>query len=415
MVGGRATAGVTWLPKLYAGLSVEFDRVNEYRKKVLAAAVPNDNLPAEALDDLEGKYGIDNYLGFSTQERINRIIERATGDGKGGPDYLQEQVQQAGFPLYVRANGNTPTMQLQYGGDLEFMDRGDCESVTPPMVTGETVPALSGATFARDVAQAHGGASSYKFTKTVAAGTEGYVALTDGAASTVDMHGFVAGQNVTFSVWVYIPSASGILGSEVILRIFDYEGAWTWTSQAAQNLYDQWQLVTVVRTIGAAATGLIIRIYTAATPDLNEYFNVDDISLKIWGASAPQYSTIIQHGQSLSRINPAEVPGELICSSPYANAGRQYLHQWGNFQYSPTILYGTPDPAYSYPRPKPFTITGVPAYWGRFFFLSPFADRLAANTGELLELTADEFRYFRKLVIQTKYLRDRCIAQVKVT
>jgi hypothetical protein len=108
------------------------------------------------------------------------------------------------------------------------------------------------------------------------------------------------------------------------------------------------------------------------------------------------------------------VLGELICSSPQVKAGRRYLTQYGTMQYGGSSVYGTSDPAYSYPQPGRFLIPSDPVYWGRFFFLSPFADRLAINNGELLELTAEEYRYFRELIIQIKYLRDWCIAQVKV-
>ncbi|MBE3064405.1 MAG: hypothetical protein IMZ69_05235 [Spirochaetes bacterium] len=244
-VGGRVLDGVTWFPKLYEGLSKEFGRVDDYRKKVLAAAIPNENLPTESLDDQEAKYGIENYLGFTDQERVDRIMERANRDGNGGADWLQEQVQQAGFTLYVISNGKQPTSSMQYGGDI-------------------------------------------------------------------------------------------------------------------------------------------------------------------------QYAETVQYGISVSRINPATVLGELICSSPPAKAGRRYLTQYGLMQYGGSSLYGTANPAFSYPQPRRFLIPSDPLQWGRFFFLSPFADRLAINDGELLELSAEEFRYLRRLIIQTKYLRDWCVAQVKI-
>jgi hypothetical protein len=243
-VGGKVLDGVTWLPKLYTGLSKEFGRVRDYRKKVLAAAIPDENIPVESIDDLETKYGIENYLGLSDAQRIERIVARATGQGNGGLDWLQEQIQQAGFPLYVILNSVQPIMAMQYGG-------------------------------------------------------------------------------------------------------------------------------------------------------------------------SSQYSVSAEYGQLLPRTNPASVLGKLIYSSPAEKAGRRYLSQYGTMQYGST-QYGTADPAYSYPAPREFTIPYLPLRWGKIFFLSPFPDRLATTDAELLSITAEAYRFFRKLVIQTKYLRDWCIAQVKV-
>ena len=90
------------------------------------------------------------------------------------------------------------------------------------------------------------------------------------------MHGLIAGKTYTFSAWVYIPSG-GILGSEVQLRVFDYDASWSSTTQTAQNNYDSWQLIRVVRTIRSSATGIIIRISAHPNADNNEYFYVDDI------------------------------------------------------------------------------------------------------------------------------------------
>src|SRR5512146_3208859 len=44
-----------------------------------------------------------------------------------------------------------------------MVDRGDCESSTPPAVNGETANFKSNATFDISTTQHHGGSSSYKF------------------------------------------------------------------------------------------------------------------------------------------------------------------------------------------------------------------------------------------------------------
>lgn len=106
MVGGRATEGATWLARLYDGLSQEFRRVNEFRHLVVRSVVPNRDLPEEALEDMERKYGLRESSVFTNAERLARILERARLDGSGGPDWLQDILQLAGFPLYVHANIN---------------------------------------------------------------------------------------------------------------------------------------------------------------------------------------------------------------------------------------------------------------------------------------------------------------------
>lgn len=161
---------------------------------------------------------------------------------------------------------------------MNRMDRGDCESATSPMVSGETVPILGYATWARDSAFAYAGSYSYKYIKTSNAGMVSYINLVD-SENTTDMHGLLAGLLHTFPVQLYIPSVSGILGTEIRLQLYDYMTSWANTLAAASNLYDQWQLLTVARTLRATATGTIVRISTAITAALNEYFYMDNIQL----------------------------------------------------------------------------------------------------------------------------------------
>jgi hypothetical protein len=117
---------------------------------------------------------------------------------------------------------------------------------------------------------------SYRATKTIAAGTASYVQLVDNNTTT-DMHGLVAGTTYTFTLKLYIPTNSGILGTEIELEIQDYDGSWAATTQAATNTYDAWQTVTVTRTIRSSATGTRFRISIASAAALNEYFFIDDI------------------------------------------------------------------------------------------------------------------------------------------
>ncbi len=161
----------------------------------------------------------------------------------------------------------------------DLIDRGNCESTTPPMIFDETVPHKSNTTFARDIAEAHTGTYSYKITKTIASGTLAYVSSVDNNTNT-DMHGLVVGHTYTFSVWVYVPTASGIALNEVRLSLIDYQAAaWEYSHSSNPTAFDTWQKLSVTRTIRGSATGTVLRIFESTTADNNEYFYIDDIVL----------------------------------------------------------------------------------------------------------------------------------------
>jgi len=126
---------------LYAGIAAEFERVKDYIDIVRCATVPSSNLCTEALDDLESKFGI-SYLGDVTdQERINRIIERASLFGAGGPRWVQDRVQEAGFPLYVIENVPRAAMEVQYGDDFQY-DITTQYALRPKRIDPTTVPGV---------------------------------------------------------------------------------------------------------------------------------------------------------------------------------------------------------------------------------------------------------------------------------
>ncbi len=163
-------------------------------------------------------------------------------------------------------------------GFTDLIDRGDCESATPPMIFDETVPVLTSMTFARDNAEAHAGTYSYKVTKTIASGTAAYVTLCDNE-DTDDMHGMVAGHTYTYSAWVYVPSG-GIALDEIRMRIEDYIApTWAGTDSSYPTAFDTWQKLTVTGTIKLGATGTSILFEIISTAENNEYFYVDDITL----------------------------------------------------------------------------------------------------------------------------------------
>jgi hypothetical protein len=93
-----------WIPLLLEGIEVELDRVNDFRKVVLSAVVPNLDMDDDTLDDTIKKYGLSfvNYLpGISNLNKKNFCIEAAALSGYSGKDWLQDQLHRAGFIFYV--------------------------------------------------------------------------------------------------------------------------------------------------------------------------------------------------------------------------------------------------------------------------------------------------------------------------
>jgi hypothetical protein len=176
----------------------------------------------------------------------------------------------AGYPIKI-------SVAVDNAGGL--IDRGNCESATPPMIFGETVPALSNATFARSGDFYHTGTYSYKLTKTVAAGTAAAVRLVDNG-SIADMHGLIAGNAYTFAPKVLFPTGCGIAPNVLQLSIYDYLGAWQYAySDPLPNTYDEWLEITVSRTLRAGCVAAGFLYYLPAAVAINKYFYTDNLSL----------------------------------------------------------------------------------------------------------------------------------------
>ena len=59
---------------LYEGLSLEFDRVNDFREIVKSATVVNGNMDPDTIQDHEQKYGINTFITATAAERIDRLL-----------------------------------------------------------------------------------------------------------------------------------------------------------------------------------------------------------------------------------------------------------------------------------------------------------------------------------------------------
>ena len=236
---------VVYFPLLMEGIAVEINRVREYKNIVLSSVVPNANMSPYAIDDYNTKYGIPVSLGGTDTEKIARIMEKATLNGYPGAEWLQNQIQKAGFSLYVIENEPQTKNIRQYG------------------------------------------------------------------------------------------------------------------------MY--------------------------------------------------QYKAANQYGLTSRFIDPADIDGSLVVGSTPRGAGRVYLYRYGICQYSTDAAYGTNDPNALNPQPVQYVRTTDQRYWGYYFTLSPFRDRVAVDSTEFLSVSQAEYNYLVLLVKQLKMQRNWCILQAKIS
>ena len=104
---------------LYEGLSAEFVRVDDYKNIIKNSVVPNVNMDESTLSDYEKKYGLSYDSLLTADERRAKIIERASQNGNGTATWLQQQIRQAGFDLYVIENFKDTSTGAQFG-DFQF-------------------------------------------------------------------------------------------------------------------------------------------------------------------------------------------------------------------------------------------------------------------------------------------------------
>jgi len=177
----------------------------------------------------------------------------------------------------------------------QLIDNGQCETTTAPMLTPETTPDSSHVTFARDSDQAYEGTYGFKATKSIAAGTAGYVRLNDNHTNT-DLHGLIAGTDYRLELRLYIPSG-GILNTEITIEIEHYaSGSWSGSTVQPAAMYDSFQELVLTHTIVAGATGASINIDLASAAELNEHLWVDVLRFRVNGITSPHNHQIIDYG-----------------------------------------------------------------------------------------------------------------------
>jgi hypothetical protein len=121
----------------------------------------------------------------------------------------------------IKSRGGTLKVNTYEGFD--FIDRGDCESATPPMLTGETVPvATVNGTWARSGVQKYTGSYSWLLTKTTAGGAGEAICYLCDTSAVNDMHGLVAGNTYKLHAHVY---SDVVTPSQVSLVLLEYYAA----------------------------------------------------------------------------------------------------------------------------------------------------------------------------------------------
>jgi hypothetical protein len=147
--------------------------------------------------------------------------------------------------------------------------RGDCESTTAPMVTGETTPTTNNCTWERVLATdegitAYAGDYVWKMTVTSTSVTTD-VYLIDTSIGISDLHGFVPGLEYIWKSYFYTKSTGGVAPGVIDVYLYDYDGINYSNTMSNPSSRDTWNLVTITHTLQSDAIGFgpLIRIEAA--------------------------------------------------------------------------------------------------------------------------------------------------------
>lgn len=137
----------------------------------------------------------------------------------------------------------------------------------PPRFAGESGDSVLGGTFTHDY-----NAYAYKLN---ASGVSNAQVFFQSSYAAGNMHGTLPGITYTGEVWVKIPSTGGPAYSTVGIEIADeISGSWDKTTQYAVNTLDEYQKITISRTIRTTATGVYFKVMIDSGPAEDEYIHV---------------------------------------------------------------------------------------------------------------------------------------------
>jgi hypothetical protein len=142
-----------------------------------------------------------------------------------------------------------------------YLDRGECGDATGPALNAEAGMTLTNITPSYQQSTQHYlNAYSIKLLKAGAGACSAGFSSSEGTAS---MHGLTAGQQYSFSGFIYCPTASGpSLTSKVYLNFDEYYSAsWHTTQVALSGAKDAWLYATISGlTLNASTTGVRCRV-----------------------------------------------------------------------------------------------------------------------------------------------------------
>lgn len=188
---------------------------------------------------------------------------------------------------------------IQISGDTEYafirdnvcrdngnlIDRGDCQSTTPPMIAGETTPSESNVTWERvscatEGITGYGGAEyCYKFTIS-SSGVGTYVYMCDVYYTSANMHGIVPGLTYKWIAQIYTPLTGGVTPGDIKVQHADYDGSNTTTSVNSPTTADEWNEVEISHEVQDDATGYGCNVHvTSGDAVATEYFYVSHVRL----------------------------------------------------------------------------------------------------------------------------------------
>jgi hypothetical protein len=164
--------------------------------------------------------------------------------------------------------------------------RGDCESTTPPMIIGQTIPsaAINTTSWARSDIQSKSGNYSYRHQRTDGT-SDSYIHFVDTVA--VDnLNSFIPGKTYKFSGWVYIPD---VANKPSLSNVFFYSewydglGVWTPTISNKPTAYNTWQELTFEITYPNEAEAVHYRLAQGAesVTQNGSVVYVDDIKIEV--------------------------------------------------------------------------------------------------------------------------------------
>ncbi|MBA7645107.1 hypothetical protein ES703_52860 [subsurface metagenome] len=161
-----------------------------------------------------------------------------------------------------------------------LIDRGNCESATSPMFTGETVPlAPVRAIWAKREVSKYEGAASWLLRKTSAAGSGDAQQYLQDTILTNDMHGLIAALEYTISCYGKVPAAGAIARYTWLLYEY-YSADWHETGNAPMTGINAWEALIFTVTLNAATTGIILFPNIDTDEAVNSKFYLDNLRIQ---------------------------------------------------------------------------------------------------------------------------------------